>query len=179
MILAKREFNKLKYRVCCGMLSTVDEFFIFVCNGTLPVFLSIKVKWSGFSLSPLKFLRSGEFNRNTTKQMIVTSCVRAERNHETILLSGVLPGANQIFRFLVLCHSLYFWCQIIQWLEKSLLDIHLLVPLKAGNRPKLKKCHAMYKIIAWHHGSWLLMYASIFIGIIRHNEHNFHCHKHC
>ena len=44
MILAKREFNKLKYRVCCGMLSTVDEFFIFVCNGTLPVFLSIKVK---------------------------------------------------------------------------------------------------------------------------------------
>ena len=80
--------------------------------------------------------------------MIVTLCVRVERNHKTILLSGVLPGANQIFRFLVLCHSLYFWCQIIQWLEKSLLDIHLLVPLKAGNRPKLKKCHAMYKIIA-------------------------------
>ena len=35
--------NKLKYRVCCGMLSTVDEFFIFVWNGTLQVFLSIKV----------------------------------------------------------------------------------------------------------------------------------------
>ena len=141
MILAKREFNKLKYRVCCGMLSTVDEFFIFVCNGTLPVFLSIKVKWSGFSLSPLKFLRSGEFSRNTTKQMIVTLCVRVERNHETILFSGVLPGANQIFRFLVLCHSL--------------LDIHLLVLLKSGNRPKLKKRHAMCKIVAWHHGSWL------------------------
>ena len=43
MILAKREFNKLKYRICCGMLSTVDEFFIFVWNGTLQVFLSIKV----------------------------------------------------------------------------------------------------------------------------------------
>ena len=75
--------------------------------------------------------------------MIVTLCVRVERNHETILLSGLLPGANQIFRFLVLCHSLYFWCLIIQWLEKSLVDIHLLVPLMAGNRPKLKKCHAM------------------------------------
>ena len=111
MILAKREFNKLKYRVCCGMLSTVDEFFIFVCNGTLPVFLSIKVEWSGFSLSPFKFLRSGEFYRNTTKQMIVTlicACVSSVINHETILLSGVLPGANQIFRFLVLCHGLYF-----------------------------------------------------------------------
>ena len=80
--------------------------------------------------------------------MIVTLCVRVERNHETILLSGVLPGANPIFRFLVLCHSLYFWCQIIQWLEKSLLDIHLPVPLKAGNRPKVKKRHAMYKIVA-------------------------------
>ena len=44
MILAKGEFNKLKYRVCCGMLSTVDEFFVFVCNGTLPVFLNIKVE---------------------------------------------------------------------------------------------------------------------------------------
>ena len=151
MILAKREFSKLKYRVCCGMLSTIDEFFIFVCDGTLPVFLSIKVEWSGFSLSPFKFLISGELNRTTTKQMIVTLCVRVERNHETILLSGVLPGANQIFRFLVLCHSLYFWCQIIQWLEKSLLDTHLLVPFKSGNRPKLKKCHAMYKIVAWHH----------------------------
>ena len=153
--LTKREFNKLKYRVCCGMLSTVDEFFIFVCNGTLPVFPSIKVEWSGLSLSPFKFFRSGEFNRNTTKQMIVTLCVRVERNHETILLSGVLPGANQIFRFLVLCDSIYFWCQIIQWLEKSLLDIHLLVLLKSGNRPKLKKRHAMCKIVAWHHGSWL------------------------
>ena len=152
MILAKREFNKFKYRICCGMLSTVDEFFIFVWNGTLQVFLSIKVDWSGFSLSPLQFLRSGEVISDTTKQMIVTLWLRVERNHETILLSGMLPGANQIFRFLVLCHSLYFWCQIIQWLAKSLLDIHLLVPLKAGNGPKLKKCHAMYKIVAWHHG---------------------------
>ena len=66
--------------------------------------------------------------------MIVTLCVRVERNHETILFSGVLPGANQIFRFLVLCHSL--------------LDIHLLVLLKSGNRPKLKKRHAMCKIVA-------------------------------
>lgn len=108
MILAKREFNKLKYRICCGMLSTVDEFFIFVWNGTLQVFLSIKVDWSGFSLSPLQFLRSGEVISDTTKQMIVTLWLRVERNHETILLSGMLPGANQIFRFLVLCHSLYF-----------------------------------------------------------------------
>ena len=134
MILAKREFNKLKDRVCCGMLSTVDEFFIFVWNGTLPVFLSIKVDWSGFSLSPFKFLRSGEFYRNTTnKWSSLCACVSSVTNHETILLSGVLPGANPIFRFLVLCHSLYFWCQIIQWLEKSLLDIHLLVPVRQSS----------------------------------------------
>ena len=155
MILAKREFNKFKYRICCGMLSTVDEFFIFVWNGTLQVFLSIKVDWSGFSLSPLKFLRSGEFNRNTTKQMIVTLCVRAERNHKTILLSGVLPGANQIFRFLVLWHGLYFLVSNNPMAWKKFTRYSFACPLKAGNRPKVKKRHAMYKIVAWHHGSWL------------------------
>ena len=155
MILAKREFNKLKYRVCCGMLSTVDEFFIFVCNGTLAVFLSIKVEWSVFSLSPFKFLRSGEFYRNTTKQMIVTlicACVSSVINHETILLSGVLPGANPIFRFLVLCHSLYFLVSNNPMAWKKLSRHSFACPLKSGNCPKLKKCHAMYKIVAWHHG---------------------------
>ena len=155
MILAKREFNKLKYRICCGMMSTVDEFFIFVWNGTLQVFLSIKVDWSGFSLSPLKFLRSREVISDTTKQMIVTLWLRVERNHETILLSGVLPGANQIFRFLVLCHSLYFLVSNNPMAWKKLSRHSFACPLKSGNRPKLKKCHAMYKIVVWHHGSWL------------------------
>lgn len=152
MILAKREFNKFKYRICCGMLSTVDEFFIFVWNGTLQVFLSIKVDWSGFSLSPLQFLRSGEVISDTSKQMIVTLWLRVMRRYcfPVCYLERIKFSA-----FLFFATVYIFWCQIIQWLEKSSLDIHLLVPLKAGNGPKLKKCHAMYKIVVWHHGSWL------------------------